>query len=93
VSEPRELRCGQCGQRVRVHSGSEGTNCYIGVDAEEADALTLAFAAERARGDNAEGELGRLRTLVAECYGARVNNGGYIPSALGDRLRDALGGS
>lgn len=38
------------------------------------------------------GDLGRLRTLVAECYGARVNNDGYIPSELGDRLRDALAG-
>lgn len=44
----------------------------------------------RARAERAEAAVERLRALVAECYQCRTDNGGYIPSELGDRLGAAL---
>lgn len=45
------MKCDTCGQRVRVHSGKEGTNSYIPAEAEnlrellaEAKQMALTFA-------------------------------------------------
>jgi hypothetical protein len=39
TAENQHMTCPTCAQRVRVHSGEEGTNSYIGVDAEEVQRL------------------------------------------------------
>lgn len=68
-----DLRCGQCGQRVSVHMGSEGTNSYIGEAEAEVERLREEIGYWKAEYHDRVSEIERLRATIG-CTGEAVQS-------------------